>query len=80
MVTSTVGFIGLGLMGQGFVKRLVATGHTVIVHDVVASKVEAAVEAGAQQASSPADIVARAGHCRRLRDDTGERRRDRHGP
>lgn len=60
MVTSTVGFIGLGLMGQGFVKRLVATGHTVIVHDVVASKVAAAVDAGAQQASSPADIVARA--------------------
>ena len=27
---ATIGFIGLGLMGQGFVERLIANGHTVI--------------------------------------------------
>ena len=46
----TIGFIGLGLMGTGFTKRLAATGHRVVGYDVDPDKREAArawgVEAG----------------------------------
>ena len=53
----TLGFIGLGLMGTGFMKRLVAQGYTVIGHDVVAEKCSAAEHLGARIASSPCDVA-----------------------
>ncbi|MEZ5844950.1 MAG: NAD(P)-dependent oxidoreductase [Hyphomicrobiaceae bacterium] len=56
----TVGFIGLGLMGTGFVKRLIATGHKVVGYDIVPDKVAAAVALGAEAGRSPADVAARA--------------------
>ena len=58
-VAPTVGFIGLGLMGQGFVKRLRACGHAVVGYDIVASKVDAVAPLGVQPAASPADVVRR---------------------
>ena len=53
----TLGFIGIGLMGTGFIKRLVAQGYTVIGHDVVAEKCSAAEHLGARIASSPRDVA-----------------------
>ncbi|HEX8663002.1 MAG TPA: NAD(P)-dependent oxidoreductase [Beijerinckiaceae bacterium] len=57
---TTVGFIGLGLMGTGFTKRLAATGHTVIGYDVDPGKVAAAAAWGVEPARSPADAIRRA--------------------
>ena len=45
----SIGFIGLGLMGQAFTRRLVACGYRVTGYDVVADKLSAA--AGARRAS-----------------------------
>ena len=56
----TLGFIGLGLMGAGFIKRLVAQGYAVIGHDVVAEKCIAAKQLGATIASSPRDMASMA--------------------
>ena len=38
-MTQTIGFIGLGLMGQGFTARLKETGHRVVGFDIDAAKV-----------------------------------------
>jgi 3-hydroxyisobutyrate dehydrogenase-like beta-hydroxyacid dehydrogenase len=55
-----IGFIGLGLMGQGFVKRLCARGRAVIGYDRVADKIEAAKRHGVIPAGSPAEVAAAA--------------------
>ena len=52
-----VGFIGLGLMGQGFTKRLCSKGHTVIGFDRMAEKTEAAKAHGVRPAGSAADVA-----------------------
>ena len=57
---TNVGFIGLGLMGTGFTKRLAATGHQVIGHDIDPAKVSAAAGWGVEPAASPAEVVSRA--------------------
>lgn len=60
MTKPVIGFIGLGLMGHGFVKRLLATGHSVVGLDLVAER-RAAVEAlGAETCSTPVELAARA--------------------
>jgi 3-hydroxyisobutyrate dehydrogenase-like beta-hydroxyacid dehydrogenase len=59
MAQPTIGFIGLGLMGTGFTKRLVATGHRVIGFDVVREKMQEAVAWGVESASSPSEVAAR---------------------
>ncbi len=60
MTTPTIGFIGLGLMGTGFVKRLLARGQRVVGYDIVAAKVAACVALGAEAAGSPAEVADRA--------------------
>jgi 3-hydroxyisobutyrate dehydrogenase-like beta-hydroxyacid dehydrogenase len=55
-----VGFIGLGLMGTGFTKRLVATGHRVIGYDIDPAKVSAAADWGVKAADSPAEVIGKA--------------------
>jgi 3-hydroxyisobutyrate dehydrogenase-like beta-hydroxyacid dehydrogenase len=55
---STIGFIGLGLMGAGFTKRLVASGHTVRGYDLDHHKVEAARAWGVTPAGSPSEAAA----------------------
>ncbi|RPI35153.1 MAG: NAD(P)-dependent oxidoreductase [Hyphomicrobiaceae bacterium] len=57
MAKPVVGLIGLGLMGAGFARRLIATGHQVIGFDVMNEKVDAAVKLGAAAASSPTDVA-----------------------
>ena len=59
---ATIGFIGLGLMGQGFVERLIANGHTVIGTDVKASAREAAEALGATTRGSAAEVADAAEH------------------
>lgn len=53
-----IGFIGLGLMGQGFTKRLVETGFRVTGYDIVPEKVKAAAGHGVTGAPSPAAVAA----------------------
>lgn len=53
-----VGFIGLGLMGQGFTKRLIEAGFRVTGYDIVADKMKAAAAHGVTGALSPAAVSA----------------------
>ncbi|MDB5375040.1 MAG: oxidoreductase, partial [Belnapia sp.] len=56
----TLGFIGLGAMGAPMVCRLLAAGHRVLVHDLDAAAVAAAVARGAVARGGPAAIAAEA--------------------
>ena len=57
MSRAAVGCIGLGLMGEAFARRLIATDHSVAAYDIAAEKVAAAVAAGAKAFASPADVA-----------------------
>jgi 2-hydroxy-3-oxopropionate reductase len=57
----TIGFIGLGVMGAPMARNLLAAGHPLVVHSRSPEPVEEAVEAGAERASSPREVGARAG-------------------
>ncbi len=54
---TTIGFIGLGIMGKPMVKNLVAAGRTVRAYAPSTSSVEAAVADGAHGATSVADAI-----------------------
>lgn len=54
-----VGFIGLGIMGQGMAHNLLKAGFPLTVWNRTAGKIETLVEAGAQAASDPADVATR---------------------
>jgi 2-hydroxy-3-oxopropionate reductase len=56
---STIGFIGLGIMGKPMAKNLVAAGHTLVVHDIVEEPVAELVSAGASAAASPKEVAER---------------------
>lgn len=53
----TVGFIGLGLMGQGFTQRLAETGYRVVGFDLDKDKTSAAREWGVEAAGSAAEVA-----------------------
>lgn len=53
-----IGFVGLGLMGQGFTRRLTASGHEVRGFDLAAEKVERAEDHGVISVNSAADATA----------------------
>ena len=55
----SVGFIGLGNMGQGMADNLLAKGAEPIVYTRTQSKIEAMIERGASGASSTADLVSK---------------------
>lgn len=55
--TTTIGFIGVGVMGNPIAKHLIAKGHTVLAHDKSEQAVAALVAAGAKGAASIADVV-----------------------
>jgi 3-hydroxyisobutyrate dehydrogenase len=57
MTRAAIGFIGLGLMGQAFTRRLIACGHRVTGYDIVPGKVEAAARHGVQPAASAAEVT-----------------------
>jgi 3-hydroxyisobutyrate dehydrogenase len=52
-----IGFIGLGLMGQAFTRRLVACGYRVTGYDIVPEKMTAAAAQGVQTAGSAAAVA-----------------------
>ena len=51
-----VGFIGLGRMGQGMARRILGSGHSLTVHDTVASQTADIVAAGATAAATVAEV------------------------
>jgi 3-hydroxyisobutyrate dehydrogenase len=53
----TIGFVGLGLMGQAFTRRLVACGYQVTGYDILAEKVSAAAAHGVRPAASSAEVA-----------------------
>src|ERR1051326_8272241 len=57
MAQAAVGFIGLGLMGRGFTRRLIERGHQVVGFDVDAAKLRAAADWGVAPAKSAADVA-----------------------
>jgi 3-hydroxyisobutyrate dehydrogenase len=52
-----IGFIGLGLMGHAFTRRLCACGYAVTGYDIAAEKVEAAARHGVRPAASAAEVT-----------------------
>jgi 2-hydroxy-3-oxopropionate reductase len=54
-----IGFIGLGIMGTPMTRNLLRAGYALIVHDLNAAAVEAAVAAGAAAATAPREIAQR---------------------
>ena len=57
-MSERIGFIGLGIMGQGMTRNLLKTGFPLTVWNRTASKTGALAELGAQVAASPADLAA----------------------
>jgi len=57
MSMPVIGFIGLGLMGEGFTRRLVETSHRVAGYDIVPEKVTAAAQRGVQACASAAEVA-----------------------
>jgi len=55
----SVGFIGLGIMGQPMARNLLRAGYRVVVRDIVATAVEALVAEGAERGGSPRDVAER---------------------
>ncbi|MGP0091136.1 MAG: NAD(P)-dependent oxidoreductase [Xanthobacteraceae bacterium] len=60
MAKETIGFIGVGRMGQPMASRLIAAGHPVVAYDVQGQALSAIAVKGAETASSPAEVAARA--------------------
>lgn len=54
-----VGFIGLGIMGQGMAKNLLKADFPLTVWNRTASKMDPLIEAGAKAGDSPADVAAK---------------------
>lgn len=54
---TTIGFIGLGHMGQPMVNNLIKNNWLVKVYDVIDEAVEKAVKTGATAAASPAEVA-----------------------
>jgi 2-hydroxy-3-oxopropionate reductase len=59
-MTETVGFIGLGVMGQPMARNLIKRGFSLVVHSRSPGPVDELAAAGATQASSPAEVARRA--------------------
>ena len=59
-MSETVGFIGLGLMGKPMATNLLKRGYKLVVHSRSPAPVDALVQAGAERATSPADVARRA--------------------
>lgn len=54
-----IGFVGLGIMGQGMARNLLKAGFALTVWNRTASRADALVAEGAQRGDSPADVAAR---------------------
>jgi 3-hydroxyisobutyrate dehydrogenase-like beta-hydroxyacid dehydrogenase len=56
----TIGFIGVGRMGQPMASRLMAAGHPVVAYDIQGQALSAIALKGAETAGSPAEVASRA--------------------
>ena len=56
-MAETVGVVGVGLLGSAVSGVLLDAGHPLVVHDVVAEKVDALVKKGARGARSAAEVA-----------------------
>jgi 2-hydroxy-3-oxopropionate reductase len=56
----TIGFVGVGVMGNPIAKHLIAKGHDVVVYDRSDAAVKAMAEAGAKSGTSALDVANRA--------------------
>ena len=59
-MSGPLGFVGLGAMGAPMVRRLLAAGHRVLVHDLNPPALAAAVAGGAESRASAAAVAAEA--------------------
>ncbi|GAB4513205.1 MAG: NAD(P)-dependent oxidoreductase [Anaerolineae bacterium] len=59
MQGENIGFIGLGIMGQGMVRNLLKAGFTVCVWNRTTSKMQPLLEEGAVAGEHPADVAAK---------------------
>lgn len=59
-MAEAVGFIGVGNIGNPMARRVLQAGFPLVVYDVRAEALERLVQAGAQPATSPADVARRA--------------------
>jgi 2-hydroxy-3-oxopropionate reductase len=58
MMRTSVGFIGLGMMGRGMAANLLKAGFDLMVWNRTASRADELVRQGAQRAASPAELAA----------------------
>lgn len=56
-MSERVGFIGLGIMGQGMVRNLLKAGYEVSIWNRTAKRMEPLIEGGAKGTNSPADLA-----------------------
>lgn len=54
---STIGFVGLGVMGLPMARNLLAAGYELVVHTRTEARAQPLVEAGATAVSSPAEVA-----------------------
>ncbi|MFL5424922.1 MAG: NAD(P)-dependent oxidoreductase [Myxococcales bacterium] len=59
-MAETIGVVGVGLLGSAVSSVLLEAGHPLVVHDLVAEKVDALVKRGARGARSAADVATNA--------------------
>jgi 3-hydroxyisobutyrate dehydrogenase-like beta-hydroxyacid dehydrogenase len=60
MTDKTIGFIGVGRMGNHMARRLVEAGHKLVVYDTDGRALQQATATGANAANSPADVASQA--------------------
>jgi 3-hydroxyisobutyrate dehydrogenase-like beta-hydroxyacid dehydrogenase len=60
VANETIGFIGVGRMGQPMASRLLAAGHPVVAYDIQGQALSAIAAKGAATAKSPAEVASRA--------------------
>ncbi len=56
--TTRIGFVGLGIMGSAFTRRLIERGYAVKGHDIDAAKTAAAAAHGVEAAANAAEVAA----------------------
>jgi 3-hydroxyisobutyrate dehydrogenase-like beta-hydroxyacid dehydrogenase len=56
----TIGFVGVGRMGQPMASRLIAAGYPVVAYDIQGQALSAMAKNGAPSVSSPAEVASRA--------------------
>ncbi|MFN4032210.1 MAG: NAD(P)-dependent oxidoreductase [Fimbriimonadales bacterium] len=58
MTLTTIGFIGLGIMGRPMARHILQAGYPLVVHSRSRPPIEALLELGAREAATPAQLAA----------------------